>query len=407
MKYRILARASTNSSNIVPKLVVSLVLLTLLLSIPLNAGTISIEQGRRLPSTQFLSNDIIKISLTLSDNWAGYVATTDTSNPFTDVYGNWTVPDITGSANNSMADVWVGIGGVLGQNIIQVGTRLFRDAAGNYQYIAWYENYPADIVYMGSVTPGHSMRAATWQVDATKFWHVVLEDDTSGTIPINEVVDCGAHLPNQQSAQWIAESHFNNTDPTKNYDLPNFGSANFVQCTASRNGGASLPINTYTNEQWDIEHNGTRRTTTGPLGADGQSFKTTYLIPYAVTIKAYCMNLGVYLSVSITMDGSGTGFTTPHTFTPLTLTHSFTVANADVHGHPFDHWSTGSYDPILTVSAGGNYTAYYEGPLGSVGGVVVPVDKFGLLAPYIGLASTIAVAAVASVIYVKRRKKKQ
>lgn len=45
-----------------------------------------------------------------------------------------------------------------------------------------------------------------------------------------------------------------------------------------------------------------------------------------------------------------------------------------------------------------------------VGGVWVPIDKFGLLAPYIGLASTITVAAVASAAYikhVKRRKKKQ
>jgi hypothetical protein len=45
-----------------------------------------------------------------------------------------------------------------------------------------------------------------------------------------------------------------------------------------------------------------------------------------------------------------------------------------------------------------------------VGGIVVPVDKFGLLAPYIGLASTILVGAVATAIYakrVKRRKEKQ
>jgi len=44
------------------------------------------------------------------------------------------------------------------------------------------------------------------------------------------------------------------------------------------------------------------------------------------------------------------------------------------------------------------------------GGFVVPVDKFGLLAPYIGLASTILVATVATAIYVKRvkhRKEKQ
>ncbi|MCJ7423768.1 hypothetical protein MUP01_05815 [Candidatus Bathyarchaeota archaeon] len=40
-----------------------------------------------------------------------------------------------------------------------------------------------------------------------------------------------------------------------------------------------------------------------------------------------------------------------------------------------------------------------------VGGIVVPVDKFGLLAPYIGLASTIIVATVATAIYVKRVKR--
>ena len=46
----------------------------------------------------------------------------------------------------------------------------------------------------------------------------------------------------------------------------------------------------------------------------------------------------------------------------------------------------------------------------AVGGIWVPVDKLGLLAPYIGLASTIVVATVATAIYakrVKRRKKKQ
>jgi hypothetical protein len=45
-----------------------------------------------------------------------------------------------------------------------------------------------------------------------------------------------------------------------------------------------------------------------------------------------------------------------------------------------------------------------------VGGVVIPVDKFGLLAPYIGLASTIIAATVATAVYikrVKRRKEKQ
>ena len=46
----------------------------------------------------------------------------------------------------------------------------------------------------------------------------------------------------------------------------------------------------------------------------------------------------------------------------------------------------------------------------SVGGVSIPIDKLGLLAPYIGLASTIIVVTAATAIYakrVKRRKEKQ
>jgi len=72
----------------------------------------------------------------------------------------------------------------------------------------------------------------------------------------------------------------------------------------------------------------------------------------------------------------------------------------------------------------GRATLYVNGWIGSspedslkadfkqqpVGGIVLPVDKLALLAPYIGLASTILVTTAATAIYVKRvkrRKKKQ
>jgi len=64
------------------------------------------------------------------------------------------------------------------------------------------------------------------------------------------------------------------------------------------------------------------------------------------------------------------------------------------------------------LGVGGYYQGLYlpvEGVEG-VGGILIPIDKFGLLAPYIGLASTILVATVATAIYVKhvkRRKEKQ
>lgn len=45
--------------------------------------------------------------------------------------------------------------------------------------------------------------------------------------------------------------------------------------------------------------------------------------------------------------------------------------------------------------------------VGGVGGVGVPVDKFALLAPYVGLASTILVATAVTAIYVKRVKRRE
>jgi hypothetical protein len=44
---------------------------------------------------------------------------------------------------------------------------------------------------------------------------------------------------------------------------------------------------------------------------------------------------------------------------------------------------------------------------GVVGGIVISIDKFGLLAPYIGFASTIIAATAATAIYVKRVKHKK
>jgi len=81
---------------------------------------------------------------------------------------------------------------------------------------------------------------------------------------------------------------------------------------------------------------------------------------YDVTIDAHCNTEGVGVSVSITMDGNPTGFNTPHTFTGLTGSHTFTVPNADPSGHPFKQWSTGETSTTITVTSGGTYTAYYE-----------------------------------------------
>jgi len=43
----------------------------------------------------------------------------------------------------------------------------------------------------------------------------------------------------------------------------------------------------------------------------------------------------------------------------------------------------------------------------AVGGIVIPTDKFALLAPYIGLGVTFIIATVVTVIYVKHVKRRE
>lgn len=67
------------------------------------------------------------------------------------------------------------------------------------------------------------------------------------------------------------------------------------------------------------------------------------------------------------------------------------------------YWPTGA-DWLNPSGWGtGHISSYGKAP---VGGFMVPVDKLGLLAPYIGLASMIIVGTVATIVYVKRKTNK-
>jgi outer membrane protein assembly factor BamB len=105
-----------------------------------------------------------------------------------------------------------------------------------------------------------------------------------------------------------------------------------------------------------------------PTVVDGMVFvgsndKSVYAFgppPYDVTLKACCITEGAGVNVQIAMDGSPTSYTTNHTFTGLTGTHTFTVPNVDASGHLFKQWGTGETGTTVTVTSNGTYTAYYE-----------------------------------------------
>jgi hypothetical protein len=113
--------------------------------------------------------------------------------------------------------------------------------------------------------------------------------------------------------------------------------------------------------QWN-----TGETTTTITVAGGGTYTAYYQAPppptYDVTINAHCNTEGADVNVAITKDGSSTGFSTPHTFTGLTGTNSFSVPSSDASGHPFLYWNTGQTTTTITVSSGGTYLAYYQVP---------------------------------------------
>jgi len=164
----------------------------------------------------------------------------------------------------------------------------------------------------------------------------------------------------------------------------------------------AIPDTNYAFDHWEFD---SAWNYSNPISVTMDSNHTLHAVfTYVVTIEAYCYNESAYVSVNITMDGSPTGFNTPHTFTGLNGTHLFTVPSTDPQGHTFTQWSSGETNTTITITSGGTYTAYYGEAPPPVGGVWVPVDKLELLAPYIGLTLMLALA-VTTVVYVKKRKR--
>jgi hypothetical protein len=81
---------------------------------------------------------------------------------------------------------------------------------------------------------------------------------------------------------------------------------------------------------------------------------------YSATIWGWDYVYGWQIPVPITMDGVSTGYSTPHTFTGLTGSHTFKVPSTNSAGHPFSDWSTDWTDRTITVGSDGTYTARYR-----------------------------------------------
>lgn len=150
-------------------------------------------------------------STLVSTNWSGYALTSNGKPPFTEVVGQWYVPNIgaTSKSITGFSSEWAGIDGYNSSDVIQDGTEA-DFYGGSAHYNAWFEFYPEpEMLPKGNfpVAPGDLISAYSWEEVVGgkvtgKFYMTNLSTkisfSTSLTIP------AGASFSGN-SAEWIVE----------------------------------------------------------------------------------------------------------------------------------------------------------------------------------------------------------
>jgi hypothetical protein len=184
-------------------------------------------------------------------------------------------------------------------------------------------------------------------------FHLVEGSPCAPFTPPNEECDLIGAWPIEECIHTltITTTTGGTTNPTPgSYSYPAYASDSIT----------AIPEPTYVFDHWKLD--GDNVGSNNPISVTMNSDHTLHAVfipTYNATINAHCYTNGVDVSVGIAMDGSPTGYNTPHMFSGLTGSHTFTVPGVDPHGHPFNQWSTGETDTTITVTAGGTYTGYY------------------------------------------------
>ena len=187
--------------------------------------------------------------------------------------------------------------------------------------------------------------------------HWVLDGSSSGSassidIPMNQnhtITAVFAHVIHQLT---ITATIGGTTNPIPGTYAYSEGSSVTVHAT---------PSSDYILSYWELDSVNVGATNPISVTMDSNhNLRAVFASTYSAVIRAVCNTEGLDVGVSIWMDGSPTGYSTPHTFAGLTGAHTFSVSSADPSGHPFKQWSTGVSSTTIPVTSGGTYTAYYE-----------------------------------------------
>ncbi len=170
-----------------------------------------------------------------SSNWSGYAdVATSSSEAFTNVASEWTVPGITATSSlgsGSYSAFWVGLDGYNSSTVEQIG--IGADVSrGLTQYYAWYEMYPSSAFEIPlTVNPGNAISAAVSYLGNNQYDLAIEDISTGKSFSTIQTSSKGQ----RSSAEWIAEAPSSSSSGGV-LPLANFGSITFNDASATLNG---------------------------------------------------------------------------------------------------------------------------------------------------------------------------
>ena len=181
------------------------------------------------------SAQAVNVQQAQSENWAGYVAQSNTGQNFSSVSGSWTEPSVSAGSGQSYSAFWVGLGGASqqSQSLEQVGTS--ADVVnGQTQYYAWYELLPAAETPLNLAIHTGDHISARVTVNGTNVT-VALSDQTTGQ-SVTKTLQMSN--PDTSSAEWIAEAPATAGQYGADQVLPlaDFGKVTFTNASATAGG---------------------------------------------------------------------------------------------------------------------------------------------------------------------------
>lgn len=197
-----------------------------------------------------------------SRNWSGYQAS---NGKFSQVSANWTIPIISGYSYTSADATWVGIGGIVTSDLIQIGTQNIIEKSGNISTSAFYELLPdVSQTIPVSVKSGDSVSANLSEQGRNR-WLIAFKDNTTGQTFSTLV----KYNSSYSTAEWIEEAP---SSVRRELPLDNFGSISIKDASAMRNGNQVSIAQANSGTITMVNDLGLSLATPSNLGSDGANF---------------------------------------------------------------------------------------------------------------------------------------